>query len=86
LVAFTIAAGGEPRINRVELRNSVLVISDADSRAAGYVDVTRHGLTMGTAAIFAAAALMPTRAVCRDLFLQCGDTVDAIAGPTFDMR
>jgi hypothetical protein len=49
LVAFTIAAGGEPRINRVELRNSVLVISDADSKAAVYVAVTRRGPTMGTA-------------------------------------
>ena len=43
-LAFTIAAEGDPRINRVELRNSVLVITDADSKAAAHVDVTRREL------------------------------------------
>ena len=43
-LAFTIAAEGDPRIRRVELRNSVLVISDADSKAPVHVDATRREL------------------------------------------
>lgn len=43
-LAFTIAAEGDPRIRRVELRNSVLVISDADAKAPMHVDVTRREL------------------------------------------
>jgi len=43
-LAFTIAAEGDPQIRRVELRNSVLVITDADSKAAAHVDVTRREL------------------------------------------
>jgi len=33
-LAFTIATEGDPRILRVEPRNGVLVISDADSKAS----------------------------------------------------
>jgi len=40
--------------------------------------------TMGV--VLEALALMLVRAVCRKLFLLCGDTVDPIAGPTFDTR
>ena len=43
-LAFTIAAEGDPRIRRVELRNSVLVISDAGAKAPVHVDVTRREL------------------------------------------
>ena len=43
-LVFTLAAEGDPQIRRVELRNSVLVISDADSKAAKHVDVTRSEL------------------------------------------
>lgn len=43
-LAFTFATAGEPLIRRVELRNSVLVISDVDSKAATHVDVTRPEL------------------------------------------
>jgi alkyl sulfatase BDS1-like metallo-beta-lactamase superfamily hydrolase len=43
-LVFTITAEGDPQIRRVELRNSVLVISDADSKAAKHVDVTRTEL------------------------------------------
>ena len=43
-LAFTIAAEGDPRIQRVELRNSVLVITGADSKAAVHVDLTRREL------------------------------------------
>jgi len=43
-LAFTIAAAGDPRIRRVELRNSLLVISDADSKAPVHVDSTRREL------------------------------------------
>jgi len=43
-LAFTIAAEGDPRARRVELRNSVLVITTADSKAAAHVDVTRSEL------------------------------------------
>jgi len=43
-LAFTIATEGGPRILRVELRNGVLVISDADSKATVHVDVTRREL------------------------------------------
>ena len=43
-LVFTIAAEGDPRIQRVELRNSVLVITAADAKAAAHVDVTRREL------------------------------------------
>ncbi len=43
-LVFTIAAEGDRQIKRVELRNSVLVISDAESKAAAHVDVTRREL------------------------------------------
>jgi len=43
-LSFTIATEGDPRIRRVELRNGVLVISDADSKASVHVDVTRREL------------------------------------------
>jgi alkyl sulfatase BDS1-like metallo-beta-lactamase superfamily hydrolase len=43
-LAFTIATEGDPRILGVELRNGVLVISDADSKASMHVDVTRREL------------------------------------------
>jgi alkyl sulfatase BDS1-like metallo-beta-lactamase superfamily hydrolase len=43
-LAFTIAVEGDPRISRVELRNSVLVISAADSQAPVHVDSTRREL------------------------------------------
>ena len=43
-LAFTITAEGDPKIRRVELRNSVLVITDADSKADNHVDVTRSAL------------------------------------------
>jgi len=42
--AFTIAAEGDPRIKRVELRNSVLVISDTEAKAPAHVDMTRREL------------------------------------------
>jgi alkyl sulfatase BDS1-like metallo-beta-lactamase superfamily hydrolase len=43
-LAFTITAEGDPRIRRVELRNSVLVISDAGAKAPVHVDLTRREL------------------------------------------
>lgn len=43
-IAFTIATEGEPQIKRVELRNSVLVVTDADSKAAVHVDLSRREL------------------------------------------
>ena len=43
-LAFTIAAEGDLRVKRVELRNSVLVISEADSKAAVHIDLTRREL------------------------------------------
>jgi hypothetical protein len=43
-LALTIAAEGDPRIRRLELRNSVLVISDAGAKAPVHVDVTRREL------------------------------------------
>ena len=43
-LAFTIATAGEPQIRSVELRNSVLVITAADSKAATHFDVTRSEL------------------------------------------
>ena len=42
--AFTIAAEGDPRIRRVELRNGVLVITEAGAKATPHVDVTRREL------------------------------------------
>ncbi len=43
-LSFTSAAEGDRRIMRVELSNGVLVINDADSKAAVHVDVTRRAL------------------------------------------
>lgn len=43
-LVFTLTAEGDPQIRRVELRNSVLVISDVDSKAATHVDVRRPEL------------------------------------------
>jgi alkyl sulfatase BDS1-like metallo-beta-lactamase superfamily hydrolase len=43
-LVFTIAAEGDPQIRRVELRNSVLVITTADSKAATHLHVTRREL------------------------------------------
>jgi alkyl sulfatase BDS1-like metallo-beta-lactamase superfamily hydrolase len=43
-LAFTIAADGDPRIRRVELRNGVLVITDAGSKGAPHLDVSRREL------------------------------------------
>ena len=43
-LVFTLAAEGDPQIRRVELRNSVLVISNTDSKAAAHVDLTRSEL------------------------------------------
>ena len=42
--AFTIAAEGDPRIRRVELRNGVLVITEAGAKGAPHVEVTRREL------------------------------------------
>jgi hypothetical protein len=42
--AFTIAAEGDPRIRRIELRNAVLVISEASGKAPVHVDVSRRDL------------------------------------------
>ena len=42
--AFTIAAEGDPRLRRVELRNGVLVISEVGAKGAPHVDVTRREL------------------------------------------
>jgi alkyl sulfatase BDS1-like metallo-beta-lactamase superfamily hydrolase len=41
---FTLAAEGHPQIWRVELRNSVLVITNADSKGALHVKLTRSEL------------------------------------------
>ena len=43
-LVFTVAAEGDPQIRRVELRNSVLVISPVASRASRHVDLTRSEL------------------------------------------
>jgi len=43
-LVFTLAAEGDPQVRQVELRNSVLVITPADSRGARHVDVTRSEL------------------------------------------
>ena len=42
--AFTIAAEGDPRIRRVELRNGVLVITEVGAKGAPHVEVTRREL------------------------------------------
>lgn len=43
-MVFTLTAEGDPKIRRIELRNSVLVITDADSKADKHVEVTRSDL------------------------------------------
>jgi len=42
--SFTLAVEGDPRIRRIELRNSVIVISDAQSPAATHLKLTRQEL------------------------------------------
>jgi len=59
-LVFTIAAEGEPRIKRVELRNSVLVISDSDAASPTHVTLTRQELAafvLGTRSSAAGDAL-----------------------------
>jgi len=43
-LAFTITAEGDPRIRRVELRNGVLVISEAGAKGPAHVEVSRREL------------------------------------------
>jgi alkyl sulfatase BDS1-like metallo-beta-lactamase superfamily hydrolase len=43
-LAFTMAVEGDPRIQRIELRNGVLVITPAAAKATPHVDVTRSEL------------------------------------------
>jgi alkyl sulfatase BDS1-like metallo-beta-lactamase superfamily hydrolase len=43
-LVFTIAAEGDPRIRRVELRNGVLVISEVGAKGAAHVEVSRREL------------------------------------------
>ncbi len=59
-LVFTIAAEGEPRIKRVELRNSVLVISYSDAASPTHVTLTRQELAafvLGTRSSAAGDAL-----------------------------
>jgi alkyl sulfatase BDS1-like metallo-beta-lactamase superfamily hydrolase len=39
---FTVAIDGEPRLWQIELRNSVVVISDADRKSANHAEVSRQ--------------------------------------------
>jgi hypothetical protein len=41
---FTLAVEGDPRIRRLELRNGVLVITDADAAAPIHLSLTRQEL------------------------------------------
>ncbi len=41
---FTLAVEGDPRIRRIELRNGVLVITDADAAAPTHLSLTRQEL------------------------------------------
>ncbi len=41
---FTLAVEGDPRIRRLELRNGVLVITDADAAAPTHLSLTRQEL------------------------------------------
>lgn len=68
-LAFTIAAEGDPRIRRVELRNGVLVISDAVSKASVHVDLTRREL-----ADFVLGKSMPAEG--SDVLAQLDRTLD----------
>lgn len=43
-IAFTIAAEGDPQIKHLELRNSVLVITDADAKGEEHVNLSRQEL------------------------------------------
>jgi alkyl sulfatase BDS1-like metallo-beta-lactamase superfamily hydrolase len=42
--SFTLAVEGDPRIRRVELRNSIIVISDADAAGPTHIKLTRQEL------------------------------------------
>lgn len=58
--SFTLAVEGDPRIRRLELRNSVLVISDADAAAPTHLALTRQDLAafvLGTRSTSTADAL-----------------------------
>ena len=57
---FTLAVEGDPRIRRLELRNGVLVITDADAAAPTHLRLTRQELAafvLGTRPASAADAL-----------------------------
>jgi hypothetical protein len=42
--SFTLAIEGDPQVRQVELRNGVIVISDAQSPAANHLKLTRQEL------------------------------------------
>jgi alkyl sulfatase BDS1-like metallo-beta-lactamase superfamily hydrolase len=59
-LSFTLAVEGDPRIRRLELRNSVLVITDADAAAPTHLALTRQELAafvLGTRSTSTADAL-----------------------------
>ena len=79
-LAFTITAEGDPRIRRVELRNGVLVISEAGTKDAAHLDVTRREL-----ADFVLGKRLPTKASDAltelDRSLDCSHLLPAAARP-----
>lgn len=84
-LVFTIAAEGDPQIRRVELRNSVLVITPVASRGERHVDVTRSELAdfvlgKGAPAIGGEALAALDRVLDRSRMLPPVAAVPAVIG------
>jgi alkyl sulfatase BDS1-like metallo-beta-lactamase superfamily hydrolase len=90
-LVFTITAEGDPKIMRVELRNSVLVITDADSKADKHVDVTRSDLAdfvlgKGAPAKGGEALVELDRVLDRSRILPPGAAVPAVLDTKGDLE
>ena len=81
---FTLAVEGDPRIRRLELRNGVLVITDADVAAPTHVQLTRQELAafvLGTRSTSTADALTQLdRVLDRSHLMPPGAVESVMAG------
>jgi alkyl sulfatase BDS1-like metallo-beta-lactamase superfamily hydrolase len=80
-LVFTIAAEGDPQTKRIELRNGVLVITDADVAAPTHLSLTRQELAafiLGTRSGSAADALSRLDSVLDRSHLMPPGTVESV--------
>ena len=86
-MVFTMAVEGDPRIRRVELRNSVLVISELPTKSAVHVELTRRELAdfvrgKGAPAQAAATLTALDSALDRSHLVPAAGRAPAVMAPT----